>query len=272
MSTRTLGPLLALATAVTLVTCTEVGTDPDAAIAIELDPPQLPALVVGDSLRDSTGRAVPLAARALNFREEVIPDAPIRFLALDTGVITLDSVTGFVVGRDTGQVAVLAAVSQRLQSAPDTVRVTIRPDSVFAAPINLIDTLEHVLGADTRDTLTVTVGHDTTPDIPGDTLVGVRNYLVRFAIVAPPIPPPGDSTQVQLVNEATRPSSADTTDASGVASRVLRLSRAASLPAPVTQESVTVTVDVSVARPDASPVPGSPVRFSILLRKPPTTP
>jgi hypothetical protein len=39
----------------------------------------LPALVAGDSLRDSMGVVVSLTARALNADNQVIPGAPIRF-------------------------------------------------------------------------------------------------------------------------------------------------------------------------------------------------
>ncbi len=261
MSIRRLYVLLALATAVTLVTCTEVGTDPSAPIAIELDPPPLPALVIGDSMRDSTGQAVPLEARALNFRDDEIPDAPIRFLALDTGVIALDTLTGYVVGLDTGQVNVVATVGT-LQSVLDTVRVTLRPDSLMVPPDSLRDSLQYRLTEDNVKPLHVTVGHDTTPAVvPGDPLVPVPFYLVRFAIVDPPLPSPGDSTQVQVVNDSRRASSADTTDATGVASRQLRLSPQVQPPIPDS-----VIVEVSVSRPDTSPVPGSPVRFTILLR------
>ena len=52
-----LAAALLCATALGAAACTEVGSDPSAAVAIELAPTQLPSLVVGDSLRDSTGRA-----------------------------------------------------------------------------------------------------------------------------------------------------------------------------------------------------------------------
>ena len=264
MTIRRLPSLLAFLTAVAAVACTKVGTDPAAPVAIELDPPPLPALVIGDSLRDSTGRAVPLAARALNFREEVIPDAPIRFIALDTGVIALDTVTGFLVGIDTGQVEVVATAGEVLQSERITVRVTLRPDSIV--PVSSVrDSLQYLLGQDNLKPLQVSVLHDTTLDVPGDPLVPVPTYLVRFTIVDPPLPLPGDSTQVQLVGENVRPSTTDTTDATGIASRQVRVS-------PFVQSIPdSVIVEASTTRPDTSPVPGSPIRFTILLQ-PRTTP
>jgi hypothetical protein len=250
--------LVACAAGAAAVACTEIGTDPNVPVAIELDATRVPALVVGDSLRDSTGMAIPLQARALNFRNEVIPDAPITFLALDTGVIALDPATGFVVGTDTGQVDVIATLESGLQSERIPVRVTLRPDTVIA-----IDSLRHsfqyVLADDNLDTLRVSVGHDTTLGLPGDALVPVPLYLVRFTIVDPAVPPSGDTTQVLMVNDSRQPSTIDTTDATGVARRWIRLSPA------VQTIPDSVIVEASAVLPSSAPVPGSPIRFTAVL-------
>jgi hypothetical protein len=243
--------------------CTEVGSDPSAAVAIELDPTTLPSIVIGDSLRDSTGRAVPLAARALNSQNSVIPDAPIRFLAIDTGVVAVDSVTGFVVARRTGQAQVIASVGG-LQSDRIFVRVTLRPDTVFGAD-SVRQTMRVSLTGQTASRsapLRVFVGHDTV--INGrDTAVAVPNYLVRFRIVEPTgdLVSLTDTSRVLLTNRDTgRPLTGDTTDVDGTTRRIaVRITTA------VRTIPDSVVVEANVSRPDATPVPGSPVLFTIRI-------
>ena len=245
--------------------CTEVGTDPSAPVAIELDPTPLPSVVIGDSLRDSTGRAVPLAARALNSQNSVIPDAPLRFLAIDTGVVVVDSVTGFVMGRRIGEAQVIASVGG-LQAEAIRVRVTLRPDTVFADTA-VRQTMRFSLASPTASTsgsLRVFVGHDSVI-VARDSVVPVANYLVRFRIVSPTgdTVSASDTSRVVLANadRGGRASAADTTDADGLASRVIRISTAvATIPD-------SVVVEAHVSRPDATPLPGSPVLFTVRIEK-----
>ncbi|MFN2400502.1 MAG: hypothetical protein ABR543_17975 [Gemmatimonadaceae bacterium] len=242
------------------VACTEVGTDPAAVVALELDPPVVPAIVAGDSLRDSTGKAVALSARAFNASNTVIPGARITFLVIgDTSVARVDSTSGLVVGLKPGETSVVASVGS-LQSARVTIRVTLRPDSLVPLD-SLRDTLDIVFGQDNLKALRVSLRSDTTPAVTTDSLLPVANYEVRFEIVAPSGLPVDDTTKVLLVNDLKRPSRVDTTDASGIASRQLRLS-----PAALSSIPDSVVVRVSAFRPDRTPVPGSPRHFVITLR------
>ena len=245
--------------------CTEVGTDLSAAVAIEIDPTTLPSIVIGDSLRDSTGRAVPLAARAFNSQNDVIPNAPLRFLAIDTGVVQVDSVTGFVVGRRTGPAQVIASVGG-LQSDRILVRVTLRPDTAFADTA-VRQTMQFSLASATAATsgrLKVFVGHDSV--IAGrDSVSPVEHYLVRYRIVSPTgdTVSTSDTSRVVLANPdlGGRASTVDTTDGGGVAGRVVRISTAVR----IIPDSV--VVEAKVSRPDATPLPGSPVLFTIRIVK-----
>jgi len=246
-----------------LLSCSEFGTDPDAAVAIEIDPLELPAIVVGDSLRDVTGQVVSLTARAFNSSNDVISDAPIRFYVLDTGIVTVDSITGRIFGRRFGQATVIASIGG-LQSERITVRVTLRPDTLFG-----LDSLRRSIpfslqGATNSGDLRVFLGHDSLV-ARADTSVPVANYLVRFRIVSPTgdSASVSDTTRVILTNEADRPSVADTTDAQGIAARRLRFSAAVR----IVPDSV--VVEATATRPDNSPVPGSPVRFVVrIVRQP----
>jgi hypothetical protein len=256
------GVLVAMLSGVfALGACTEIGSDPQAAVAIEVDSLPVPSVVVGDTLRDSTGAPIVLEARALNVDNEVIGGAPLRFLALDTGIVEIDSVTGVIVGKRVGQSPIIASI-QGLQSERVTIRVTLRPDTVYGLDslqrtmqFSLISTVAALSGP-----LRVFVGHDTI--IAGvDTAVAVPNYLVRYQIVFPTDDTVSetDTTRVLLANDQGNPSVVDTTDPSGIASRQVRISTA------VSQIPDSVMVDAHVSYPGTTPIAGSPVRFVIRI-------
>lgn len=260
MSRRSAVRLAAGMTALAGVACTDVPSDPDTPFAIEIVQPTLPALVRGDTLRDTLGVATPLVVRVLNSRNEVIAGAPVVFEKIDTAsVFTVDPATGVIVGVDTGTARVAASVGS-LQSSPIAIVVTLRPDTI--TPLSALrDSIDFLVGRDTRLDVRVRVGHDTTPGGVSDPTVPVRSYLVHFAIVDPPGLPADDSTGVILANDAGRPSRVDTTDASGEAKRAVRLS-----PAVRTVPPDSIIVEASAVRPDRSPVPGSPVRFVVKIK------
>ena len=241
--------------------CTELGSDPQAAVAIEFEGLPVPSVVVGDTLRDSTGAVATPTARAINVNNDVIAGAPIRFLALDTAIVDVDSITGVIVGKRVGTTPVLASI-QGLQSERITVVVTQRPDTVYGLD-SLQRTMQFSLTSPTAASsgpLRVFVGHDTT--IAGvDTAVAVPSYLVRYRIVFPDDDSVSDTdtTKVVLANDLGRPSTVDTTDAGGIASRAVRISTA------VSTIPDSVIVDAHVSYPDTTSVLGAPVRFVIRI-------
>lgn len=229
--------------------CGEVSTNPTAPVAIELYPPPLPSVVVGDSMRDSTGAVVGLRAYVFNGKNDTIPGAAVRFLALDsTHLIGLDSVLGTIAAYDTGQVLVYAGIGG-LQSIPDTIIVVDTP-AVMVHVDSLVDTLAYTFnGRDTSQSLRVRLLH--LPDS-----VAVRRYLVRYTFVYPEGYDNTDSTNVQLVNLAGTASTVDTTDATGSTNRALRITP---FTHPVTDSLV---LDVSATAPGGGPA-GSPVRYVV---------
>lgn len=241
--------------------CTEVGTDPDVAVAIEIDPPMLPAIAEGDSLRDTLGILRPIVARALNSRNEVIAGAPIRFLALrnDSAIISVDSSTGRVAGLRTGDADVVAQVAG-LQSVRLQVRVTPAPDSVY--PVSpLVDSVVYGLADDTARTLIVAVAqHDT---VAGrDTLVLVPFWRVRYTIVDPPdLAANTDTTRAYMADASNRLSRVDTTNAVDARRRIR-------FPTPVVSDTTrrTFVTEVVVLRADGTPLPGSPLLFTTVIR------
>lgn len=255
MIARSLRTALALALTIgggVAVACTKVGTDPAVPVAIELRPPPLPSIVVGDSLRDSTGAVAPLVAIAYNAQGAVIDGAPTRFLALDSlHRIGLDTVSGRVAGLDTGSVLVVASVGA-LQSAPDTLVVVDTP-TTFRGTSPLVDSVTYTLSPrDTVIPLAVELKH-----VNGADSVAIRRFVVRYVFEYPAGFTNSDTTKVQLVDDARRPSVVDTTDATGAAVRSFRI-------APFTHPATdSVIVRAEAVLPSGSPVAGSPVRFVV---------
>lgn len=257
------GLLLVVALSGIAFACTEVGTDPDVPVAIEIDPPSLPAIAVGDSLRDTLGAVVTLAARALNSRNEVIADAPIRFFVLQSDTVTIievDSTTGKVAGLQVGDDEVIARIAG-LQSVRLPIRVTLAPDTAFAVS-PLEDSVLYGIADDTARALTVTVAQRTTVN-GRDTVLPVPFWRVRYTVTTPPdLAENADTTRVYIANEANRLSRVDTTDASGIARRRIRFPLA--VVSDITRR--TFVTEVVVLRPDGTPLPGSPFLFTTVIR------
>jgi hypothetical protein len=254
---RTLVPL-AVALAAVAGSCTTISTNPSVVTALEFDSLPYPAVVTGDTLRDSLGHAAPLHAVAFNGAGAVIPNTSVGYLALDSG-LTIDP-SGIVTAQlRSGTVRVIAS-APGLQSEPETLIVARRPDSVVATP-PVVDTLLYVLpdnpAANTVSALALRVAtHDTAGGI-----AGTRGWLVSYQLIfhgrALALT---DTTVAALWTPAGKPSRVDTTAADGTASRTLRVWPAG---LPTATESLTV---VATVRYRGSPVPGSPVTYLIQLR------
>ncbi|HMI58651.1 MAG TPA: hypothetical protein VK511_11410, partial [Gemmatimonadaceae bacterium] len=80
---------------VAVLSCGEGKTGPDVPVAIEFHAPQLPSMVVGDSLRDTLGNVDSLQAIVFNASGDTIHDAPLRYMHADTTtIVDIDSVSG----------------------------------------------------------------------------------------------------------------------------------------------------------------------------------
>ncbi len=240
---------LAVAGGWAAVACTDIPTADDAVLSLALDSLPAPAVVLGDTLRDSAGRAAPLHATVYNFKGAVISSAPLRFHALDRGV-TVDSVTGFAIGDSVRQTPVRIVISVGGLQAIRTLDVTLRPDTVSA--VNGRDSLLYSLVDTTKNfspALSVKVAHSLTSDST------VKSYIVGFAVVSP-----ADTVLARLVNEGGKASRVDTTDASGVASRRIRLN-----PARLTALNDSIIVNATVRYRGAN-VRGSPVRLVLKVK------
>jgi hypothetical protein len=229
--------------------CVKITDNSTSVLSIQFDSLPSPSVVLGDSLRDTTGAVVAPTVHAFNYQGEAIASPSVRFYAPDPGV-SVDSITG-VISADSlrSTPARIVATVGELQ-AVRTIDVTLSPDLVVAVEgrrtleYSRIDTTDNV-----SDELTVKVTHGTAP---ADS--AVRSYIVSFAVVSG-----GDPRLAELVSGRTV-SPIDTTDVSGVAGRAVRI-RPLYLLADVDSVIVNATVKYR-----GTPVAGSPVRLVVVLQ------
>lgn len=229
--------------------CTKVPTDANSIASLQFNAFPTPSVVLGDTLRDSTGKIAPITARAFNYSGSEVGSAKITFFAIDRG-IRVDSLTGIVIGDSLRTTAArIGAVTGALEALRG-IFVTLRPDTVEAGTR---DSLLYSLTDSTLNVsppLSVTVRHTLTR---ADSAVG--NYLVNFAVISQT-----DTLAAQLVTDAGFASRVDTTDASGIASRRIKVR-----PTRLTNVSDSVIVLASV-RYRGSHVRGSPARLVLRVK------
>jgi hypothetical protein len=229
--------------------CTDVSGSSTSVLSLEFDSLP-PSVVVGDTLRDTTGAVVLPVVHAFNFKGEEIIPTPVFFLSPDSGV-TVDSATGIVTADSlrTTPARIVATVGN-LQSS-QSVTVTLRPDLLQA--INALDSLSYSATDSTLNLsvpMQVKLSHGIAPNDSA-----VTSYIVSFAIVFQSDPRLGE-----LVNDGGKASVVDTTDASGIAGRKIRLH---SLFITAPNDSIVIN---ATAKYRGIQVNGSPVRLVLLLK------
>lgn len=215
--------------------CSQIGTDLNAVVALEIVLPDSGFLEVGDTLMPH--------ARLLNGAGDSVPGS-VYWAALDTAVITvIDSETGATLGRAAGTGRIQARVGT-LRSNP--VPLTVQPalDSIRADG-DIRDTV--VVSGTPRDTLSDTLGVRVFAATPPVT--SLRRRRITYDIVDFP----GSGVSVTLL-----PGDTVLSDATGFAGVQVRLDGGGP------PDSVVVTAQS--ARPDGTPVDGSPIRFVVEFR------
>ena len=234
------------------VACTDISGSSTSVLSIQFDSLSAPSVVLGDTLRDTTGAVIRPVVHAFNFQGEEIIPAPVFFLSPDSG-ITVDSVTVIVVGDSLRSTPARIVATVGTLQAIQNVDVTLRPDLVQA--VNALDSLQYSLLDTTLNLsplLTVALTHGVAPNDSS-----VKSYIVSFAIVAQSNPQLGE-----LVNDAGKASVVDTTDASGIAGRKIRL-HPLFLSSGTAVDSIVVN---ATAKYRGTQVNGSPVRLVLLLK------
>ncbi len=242
-----------VALAAIALACGDSKAGPNTPLSIQFEPPGLPSMLVGDSLRDTLGRVDSLHAIVFNASGDTIPDAHVRYAHADTThIVTIDSVTGHAVARDTGFARVVAQTSG-LQSPPETLFVVARPDA-FAASTAQNDTIDFSAKSDSLFPLSVGLTA---------ALIPVDHWRIEYSFIYPASFNDGDSTHVLLTGENSKFSLVDTTGVNGVSGTATRFLYASTV---AQTYNDTVVVEARAFYPDRSVVPGSPLRFKVLVQ------
>lgn len=232
--------------------CTDVSGSSTSVLSIEFDTLRAPSVVVGDTLRDSTGAVIFPTVRAFNFKGAEITPVPVRFESPDSGVV-VDSITGTVFGDSLRSTPARIVATVGSLQAIQRVDLTLRPDSIAA--LHGLDTLSYSLIDTTVNVskpLTVKLSHGVAPNDSA-----VKSYVVSFAIISQSNPQLGE-----LVNDAGKPSVVDTTGTDGVAGRAIRLH-------PVFLSSATAIDSIIVnatTKYRGAQVRGSPVKLVVVVK------
>jgi hypothetical protein len=252
------GPLvigsLTLSVAAAMLGCGDVSGSSTSVLSIQFDSLAAPSVVIGDTLRDTTGRVILPVVRAFNFKGDEIPSPQVWFQSPDSGV-TVDSVTGSVVGDSLRSTAARIIATVGSLQAIQKVDVTLRPDTIAA--VNGLDSITYSLVDTTKNlskALTIKLSHGVSPN---DSVV--KSYIVSFAIVSQSNP-----QLALLVNDVGKASIVDTTDASGIAGRAIRV-HPLFLTSPTKVDSVIVN---ATAKYRGGVVSGSPVRLVLRIKPP----
>ncbi|MEQ1692159.1 MAG: hypothetical protein ABMA00_12795 [Gemmatimonas sp.] len=262
---------LALLGASLLVACAQIGSEPDVPTAIEMPALPSPSVVIGDTLRNVDGVVTPVKAIVRNLQGDIIVDAPVRYLYADfqrDSALAIDSSTGIVraLKASTGDARLGARIGTSLQVLRIIV-VTTRPDSADRVgqsalglfTTTLADTGRTGANANRSPALTMVVRHVDSPTVT----TPVNGWPVRFEVLSPANATNDTTKSVYLVDEQGRASVFDTTDASGVAGRRVRV-RAALFPTSAAIDSVIVRAIVTYK---GISLKGAPVRIALGVQR-----
>jgi hypothetical protein len=227
-----------------LLACGSITGDFGRIIAIQLTGDPARSLLEGSTLQ--------LDAVALDASGDSVPDAEIFWNILDVDSLvgfTLDTSTGMVVGVTPSSARVQARVGN-LRSGALTVTVTAAPDSLTATS-NLVLS---IAGEQTRSPAILVQVLDLTT-MPGEAL-GLAGITVQYTLPGGP----EASAFLTLADSATGDGTSVEAQTSGTGTTQAFLGLAG-----VASQPDSVIVEASVLSAANTPIPGSPIRFTIVF-------
>jgi hypothetical protein len=200
-----------------LVSCRELPA-PEGGI-LSISPLLLPSpgLVAGDTMRDSLGFAAPLRVIAYSVSGDTLTGVTPTFITLDAGA-HLEQGGLLLVGDEVGKTVRIVGSLASLQTKPESVKVTLSPDTLVAAD-SIVHHKTYTLVS--GDTIVTTADLATIVQHVGATTSGVAAVIVRYVIDKAPAGDPSKGPTILLMNGSLQ-SSRDTTDKDGRAARNAR--------------------------------------------------
>ena len=249
--------------------CSDLNTSPTHVVSIFVDTLPYPSIVQNDTLRDTSGKAVPMQATAFNLAGDSIP-AAVQFSSLDPNLLRITLGTNFAIAGDSAPSSVrVVATAQSLQITPINVTIALRPDTVGPDSVpTATDT-----GFTTSDTAQLIRGFCNGPQSAqlvallrhkptvGGVFVGVDNFIMKWAITNPDsIAGNGSLSDTShfayIIGSTFTPSIRDTTKNGGFSTRFLLFGSQSFKRFRVDTDTVAVTVQASTTYRGV-PVPGN---------------
>jgi hypothetical protein len=213
-----------------------------------------PSVVIGDVMRDSLGAPAKLGVIAYDANGSPMTDVAAQFFITDSLPVAHFDASGALVGDKAGSVHIIGQVGS-LQTPAVTLPITVAPTKITAA--GKTDTIKAPLVADTltNDKKLAEVL------VTGAGDAGSQGFIVRYTLQYAPAKK-DTAAAVFLVDDAGKPSSTDTTDASGRAGRNVAVNaRRLADPALLGGQKVDSAVVLVQTSYKGVLVPGSPVRL-----------
>jgi hypothetical protein len=216
-----------------------------------------PSIVVGDVMRDSAGNPATLSVVGFDASGKPIPvDA--AFIITDSIKFAHFDAVGLLKGDSLGTVHVLGQIGN-VQTPLAAIPVTVAP-TLIVSNQKPGDTLHEPITQDTTQHGTLTLSTTVTGESGANT-IAAQGFIVHFSLLFAPATLPGKPPAVFFADPQTgKPTSVDTTDPSGVASRNVVIIT------PFVQGAADSVVVKAEATYKGAPIPGSPVRFVIPIK------
>jgi hypothetical protein len=249
------------------VACIDMSAPKGAASISVLQLPS-PSVVVGDTMRDSLGKAAPLTVIAYDGNNAPLTDiSPLFFISDTTHTAHLNG-GNVLVGDKPGSVQLIGQIGA-LQTPPATVPVTFAPTKIVAAPLPQDDTLRAPFPLDSTTSIkSVSIGVLVLGvPLPGGTDSVSQGFVVKYDLKSAPATKAGSkSPAVYLADNNGHVATADTTHASGASRNLTVNSFFLADPALLGGTKVdSAVVEVSTKYKGVL-VSGSPVRFVIPIK------
>ena len=249
--------ILVVIGAVIGVACVDMSAPKGPASISQLQLPS-PSVVVNDVMRDSTGAPAKLGIIAFDATGATLTGQVPQFFVTDSGAPAVVDLSGAMIGTRVGVVHVVGQIGA-LQTPVVAIPITVAPKTI-ARIITTPDTLFAPLSTDS----TQKGSAPATVAVLGDSALPVVGFVVKYTLLhAPATSVTSKSPAVYLADDAGNPSTVDTTDVSGHASRnVVVISAFLGDPKVLngTPDSAVVTAQTSYKGALVSP---SPIRIVI---------